>query len=319
MLSRSATVREDQVGNKILLIDDSVTVQKIITLTFSDEGVDVVTVDSGDEAINLLHYLRPALVMADVSIPGKNGYDVCAYIKNNPELKNIPVVLLVPGFETYDAERARRVGADHHLTKPFQSIRSLITTVKSLIDPRGGAASLPGVSQTQSGLSAASLVLDESLLETDSALATDTLSRPSVDSPLTTPDAPVIHIAPELVAAPASVPGLPPDHGAMAAMTDLEFQVDAVVERVTAGVGERVAAEIAAMRREIVERVCAELVERLAEQLAVRLGDELKPLLTQTAQPAPLTAVQVAPPTGAGRPGVGAYDDPDQLLELDEF
>lgn len=121
-------------GNKILLIDDSVTVQKIITLTFSDEGVEVVTMDNGEEAITRLQYLRPALVMADVSIPGKNGYDVCAYIKNNPELKHIPVILLIPGFETYDAERARRVGADHHLTKPFQSIRSLIATVKNLIE-----------------------------------------------------------------------------------------------------------------------------------------------------------------------------------------
>ncbi len=121
-------------SHKILLADDSVTVQKIVTLTFSDEGVDVVPVNTGDEAIRRLQTLRPALVMADVSIPGKNGYEVCAYIKSHPELKNIPVVLLVPAFEPFDEERAARVGADHHLTKPFQSIRTLIATVKSLIE-----------------------------------------------------------------------------------------------------------------------------------------------------------------------------------------
>jgi CheY-like chemotaxis protein len=124
------------VSHKILLADDSVTVQKIVTLTFSDEGVDVIPVSTGDDALKRLQSLRPALVMADVSIPGKNGYDICAFIKGHPELKHIPVILLVPAFEPFDEERAARVGADHHLTKPFQSIRTLISTVKSLIEPR---------------------------------------------------------------------------------------------------------------------------------------------------------------------------------------
>jgi len=122
-------------ANKILLADDSVTVQKIITLTFSDEGVDVETVNNGDEALNKLQYLRPSLVMADVSIPGRDGYQICEYVKNHPDLSHIPVVLLVPAFEPFDAERAKRAGADTYLTKPFQSIKALITTVKNLIDP----------------------------------------------------------------------------------------------------------------------------------------------------------------------------------------
>lgn len=121
-------------GYKILLADDSVTVQKIITLTFSDEGVDVQTVNNGDEAIHRLQYMRPALVMADVSIPGKNGYEICEFVKNHPEMKDTPVVLLVPAFEPFDEERARRIGANQHLTKPFQSIRTLISTVKGLLE-----------------------------------------------------------------------------------------------------------------------------------------------------------------------------------------
>lgn len=120
---------------KILLADDSVTVQKIITLTFKDEHVDVETVNNGDEAINKLQYLRPSLVMADVSIPGRDGYQICEYVKNHPDLRHIPVVLLVPAYEPFDAEKARRMGADTHLTKPFQSIKALITTVKNLIEP----------------------------------------------------------------------------------------------------------------------------------------------------------------------------------------
>ncbi len=140
-------------GYKILLADDSVTVQKIITLTFSDEGVDVLTVNNGNEAISRLQYMRPALVMADVSIPGKNGYEICEYVKNHPDMKDTPVVLLVPAFEPFDEERARRIGADQHLTKPFQSIRTLITTVKTLLEghpPKFATGSLnPPSSQLQ--------------------------------------------------------------------------------------------------------------------------------------------------------------------------
>jgi CheY-like chemotaxis protein len=139
---------EVTVSYKILLADDSVTVQKIITLTFSDEGVDVVTVNNGDEAIARLQHLRPALVMADVSIPGRNGYDICEFVKTHPDMKETPVILLVPAFEPFDEERARRIGADYHLTKPFQSIRTLISTVKSLIERRPA----PEVSITTGGL-----------------------------------------------------------------------------------------------------------------------------------------------------------------------
>ena len=124
---------------KILLADDSVTVQKIITLTFSDEGVDVIAVNNGDEAINRLRRMRPALVMADISIPGKNGYEICEFIKTHPEMRGTPVILLVPAFEPFDEERARRIGADYHLTKPFQSIRMLISIVKDLMDHKSGA------------------------------------------------------------------------------------------------------------------------------------------------------------------------------------
>ncbi len=130
-------------GYKILLADDSVTVQKIITLTFSDEGVDVLTVNNGDEALHRLQYLRPALVMADVSIPGKNGYEICEFVKNHPEMKDTPVVLLVPAFEPFDEERARRIGANQHLTKPFQSIRTLISTVKGLLESNPPKISTP--------------------------------------------------------------------------------------------------------------------------------------------------------------------------------
>jgi CheY-like chemotaxis protein len=127
------------VDYKILLADDSATVQKIITLTFSDEGVEVIAVNNGDEAIDRLRRLRPALVMADICIPGKDGYEICEFVKTRPETEGTPVILLVPAFEPFDEDRARRIGADHHLTKPFQSIRMLISVVKNLIGIKAAA------------------------------------------------------------------------------------------------------------------------------------------------------------------------------------
>ena len=116
----------------ILLADDSITIQKIVNLTFSGEGIDVVTVGNGEAAVKKLHELRPALVLADIFMPGKNGYEVCDYIKNDPSLNATPVILLVGAFEPFDSNEAARVKADGHLTKPFE-IKVLISAVNSLI------------------------------------------------------------------------------------------------------------------------------------------------------------------------------------------
>ena len=120
-------------GRKLLLADDSATIQKVIDLTFADEGVRVVAVGNGQEALDKLLEVEPDIVLADVFMPSPNGYEVCEYVKTNEKLKHIPVVLLVGSFEPFDEAEARRVGADDILTKPFQSIRRLIDRVGALV------------------------------------------------------------------------------------------------------------------------------------------------------------------------------------------
>jgi CheY-like chemotaxis protein len=122
-------------GCKILLADDSITIQKVVNLTFDDEGIDVVAVSNGDQAERKLGEVKPDLVLADIFMPGKNGYELCESIKKNPQFSNVPVVLLVGAFEPFDQNEARRVGADDHLTKPFES-RKLVETVRRLIQNR---------------------------------------------------------------------------------------------------------------------------------------------------------------------------------------
>lgn len=119
-------------GHKILLADDSITIQKVVNLTFSDEGIDVVTVGNGEMAIRKLNDVKPDLVLADIYMPGKNGYEVCEYIKTHPQFSTMPVLLLVGAFEPFDQAEAARVKADGHLTKPFES-RTLVATVNRLL------------------------------------------------------------------------------------------------------------------------------------------------------------------------------------------
>ena len=120
-------------GRKLLLADDSATIQKVIDLTFADEGVQVVSVSNGQDAIDRLPEINPDVVLADVFMPAPNGYEVCEYVKTHEQFKHIPVMLLVGSFEPFDEAEARRVGADDILTKPFQSIRRLIDRVGSLV------------------------------------------------------------------------------------------------------------------------------------------------------------------------------------------
>ena len=118
---------------KLLLADDSVTIQKVVNLTFADEGIEVITTGDGNSAMEKLHEIKPDLVMADVNMPGLNGYQICEQIKHNEATSQTPVILLVGSFEPFDEERARAAGADDYLTKPFQSIRQLVSKVTQLL------------------------------------------------------------------------------------------------------------------------------------------------------------------------------------------
>ncbi len=120
-------------GRKLLLADDSVTIQRVVDLTFTDEGMQVITVGDGEQAIRKLEEFTPDIVLADVLMPGLDGYRLCEFMKRSERFGRIPVMLLVGSFEPFDEAEARRVGADDFVTKPFQSIRQLVNRVGSLL------------------------------------------------------------------------------------------------------------------------------------------------------------------------------------------
>lgn len=117
---------------KILLADDSITIQKVVELTFSDGDYEVTAVNNGAKAIQKLSEMRPDIILSDIIMPEKNGYEVCEFVKSHPEHRNIPVVLLTGTFEPFDPDRAEKAGCDAVVTKPFES-QSLIHKVEELI------------------------------------------------------------------------------------------------------------------------------------------------------------------------------------------
>jgi len=119
-------------GKKILLADDSITIQKVIELTFSDEDFEVVTVGNGRLALEKLSEVRPDIVLCDIIMPEKDGYEVCEQIKKNAAFSHVPVLLLTGAFEPFDQERAARAGYDGSLAKPFEP-ETLIAKVRDLL------------------------------------------------------------------------------------------------------------------------------------------------------------------------------------------
>jgi len=117
---------------KLLIADDSVTIQKMVRLAFSDEDVVVESASSGDAALDSMRVFKPDIVLADVFMPGYGGYEVCARVKEDPQLARTPVILLVGAFEPFDELEASRVKSDGHLTKPFDT-SELIQTVRLLV------------------------------------------------------------------------------------------------------------------------------------------------------------------------------------------
>src|SRR5688572_27708902 len=136
-------------SHKLLLADDSVTIQRVIELTFADQDVQVLTAGDGEQAIASIQAERPDIVLADIGMPKRSGYDVAAFVKGAAHLSHIPVLLLTGAFEPVDERRAQAAGCDGVLVKPFEP-QHVIARVRELLQavPRG-APSRPSGSVTR--------------------------------------------------------------------------------------------------------------------------------------------------------------------------
>ncbi|MBI5179495.1 MAG: response regulator [Nitrospinae bacterium] len=145
-------------GIKLLFADDSVTMQKVIQLTLENEDVELSVAGDGNAAYALVREKTPDVVIADVSMPGMDGYDLCEKLRRDPLTAGIPVILISGELEQYDAERGKAAGADGHITKPFKSSEFIETIQK--IAAKGGSPARKQSAKKEAELSAAPSVLE---------------------------------------------------------------------------------------------------------------------------------------------------------------
>lgn len=106
---------------RLLLADDSITIQKVVELILSEEDFDIISVNDGQEALDKVNQFNPSIVLADIEMPKINGYNLCKQIKSNEKTKHIPVILLVGAFEPLNENNFKECGASDYLIKPFES------------------------------------------------------------------------------------------------------------------------------------------------------------------------------------------------------
>lgn len=117
---------------RLLLADDSLTIQKVVELVLANEDFEIKAVNDGETALGLVNSFNPHIILADIDMPQLNGYQLCQKVKSSPATAHIPVILLAGAFEPFDEEYAREVGSDDSIIKPFES-QELISKVKALI------------------------------------------------------------------------------------------------------------------------------------------------------------------------------------------
>jgi twitching motility two-component system response regulator PilG len=106
-------------GLKVMVIDDSKTIRRTAETLLKKEGCEVLTAIDGFEALAKISDQKPAIIFVDIMMPRLDGYQTCALIKNNPQFRATPVIMLSSKDGLFDKARGRIVGAEQYLTKPF--------------------------------------------------------------------------------------------------------------------------------------------------------------------------------------------------------
>ena len=119
-------------ANRILVVDDEPDILELTRFALAQEGFDVDTAATGDEALTQIRRARPDLVVLDLMLPDRPGTEICRTIRSNPELTDVPVIMLTARTDEVDRIVGFELGADDYVTKPF-SPRELCLRVKAIL------------------------------------------------------------------------------------------------------------------------------------------------------------------------------------------
>jgi CheY-like chemotaxis protein len=196
-------------AKRILIADDSVTIQKAFALTFAGEDVSIASARSADEGLALARQARPDLIIADGAMPGRTGYDLCAQVRADAALSGVPVYILSSSQQPYDEARGTSAGADGHLLKPWDTSAFMekVYAAAGGVSAQPAAPPAPPARTTAASLPASAMEDDYGEISIDS-------SGPATPLPIVT-GAPAVAAAPR--PNPSSLPGMgsPPGVPAM--------------------------------------------------------------------------------------------------------
>jgi CheY-like chemotaxis protein len=133
---------------KVLVADDSITIQKVIGIIFGGEEYSLTVVDNGKAAVEKAREINPDILLIDAMMPGMTGYEVAEVVRSTPSLATKPILILTGSFEPFDEEKAKKCGADDFIAKPFES-QQIISKVKDLLELGRSRAQTAQVSQLQ--------------------------------------------------------------------------------------------------------------------------------------------------------------------------
>jgi CheY-like chemotaxis protein len=237
----------------LLLADGSLTIRRVIELTFADAGIRVVTVADGREAIERIQREPPDVILADVGMPERDGYEVATFVKQTPALAHIPVLLLAGALEPVDDEKARQSGADGVLVKPFEP-QVAVSRVRELLGRRtatpGSAAPTTAGGDYLDRLDAAFAAMGSSPrpiglpAESDDATERAPAPVPSLraivrNQPTSAPASSGLSLADAFVALLAAEQGRPLPNGPMLPVPVVpDAQIDEIARRVATRLGD---------------------------------------------------------------------------------
>ena len=150
---------------KILVVDDSITIQKIVAMAFENEDAVVEGIGNGSEALVKLKEYRPDIVLADVDMPGLNGFDLSKKIKNSKEFASVSVLLLTSDFEDFNEEHVRESLADDQITKPFKSEDIVFRVMELLKQEKSSTSQEDDEAENVIALSQTDRVEEESVVD----------------------------------------------------------------------------------------------------------------------------------------------------------
>ena len=260
--------------DRLLVADDSLTIQRVIELAFANESIDVVAASSGEDAIRKINERPPTIVLADTRMPDRSGYEIAEFVASIPRGDQIPVVLMSGAFEPVDDRRARAAGCETVLVKPFDPA-VLVKTVHELLghtaEPAaaGSVATLADAAKPASREGSAAMAEPAGEADLVWPVKDDITDSPAVGAPAAGTGAVAVSaVAPSTSTAASETADPARTREAASTLAVTDELVDRLATRVIARLSDRLVRDVTTkVVGEVAERLVAEEIERLKRKL----------------------------------------------------